>query len=94
MTHSLTRDPIYALQLLLAGSPRAFPLLLGMGLRSFSMSPSFVPVIHTLAAHVSVTEAKWVLAKVMKLKTSREIHSVMDDFVLRVCPEVGPLLIS
>src|SRR5215510_6711411 len=33
----------------MAGSPRAFVLLFGMGLRSFSMSPAFVPIIKELA---------------------------------------------
>ncbi len=45
----------------MAGSTRAFVLLLGMGLRSFSMSPAFLPSIKELAHHVNVPQAEWIL---------------------------------
>ena len=41
----------------MAGSPRAFPLLLGMGLRSFSMSSSFIPAIRDFTAQVLESES-------------------------------------
>lgn len=78
----------------MAGSPRAFPLLLGMGLRSFSMSSSFIPAIRDLAAHVSVPAAETVLTEAMGLDTSKEIHKLMDNYVLHVCPELSPYLIA
>ncbi len=65
-----------------------------MGLRSFSMSSSFIPAIRDLAAHVSVSEAESILARALVLKTSKEIHQLMDDFVLSVRPELGPYLIA
>ena len=34
----------------MASAPRAFVLLFGMGLRSFSMSPAFIPTIKELTA--------------------------------------------
>ena len=37
----------------MAGQPRSFLLLFGMGLRRFSMSPAFVPTIKELAAHLT-----------------------------------------
>ena len=37
----------------MAGSPRAFVLLFGMGLRSFSMSPAFIPTIKELTSHLT-----------------------------------------
>ena len=40
----------------MAGSPRAFVLLFGMGLRSFSMSPAFIPTIKELT-HAPDTRA-------------------------------------
>src|SRR6185436_8784298 len=42
----------------MAGQPRSFVLLFGMGLRSFSMSPSFVPSIKELASHLTVEQAR------------------------------------
>ena len=78
----------------MAGSPRAFPLLLGIGLRSFSMSSSFIPAIHDLVSHLTVPEAETVLAQALTLRTSKEIHDLMDDFVLHVRPDYAPLLIA
>ena len=34
-------------------APRAFVLLFGMGLRSFSMSPAFIPTIKELTSHLT-----------------------------------------
>lgn len=78
----------------MAGSPRAFPLLLGMGLRSFSMSPAFIPVIRDLARHVKLAEAKDILAATLELRTPSEIQELLDDYVGRVRPEVVPLLLN
>ena len=40
------------------GNPAAFVLLLGMGLRSFSMSPAFVPSIKELATQLTVAPSR------------------------------------
>ncbi len=40
----------------MAGRPRAVVLLFGMGLRSFSMSPAFIPTIKELITHLDVRE--------------------------------------
>ena len=42
----------------MAGMPSAFVLLLGMGLRSFSMSSSFIPSIKDLASHLTIPHAE------------------------------------
>ena len=65
----------------MAGSPRAFPLLLAMGLRSFSMSPAFIPVIRDLAGRLSCTDAGEMLKEVLQLRSSSEIHHVMDSHI-------------
>jgi phosphotransferase system enzyme I (PtsI) len=71
----------------MAGSPRALPLLLGMGLRSFSMSTAFIPTIGELARHISIADAEAILADTMKLKTPTEIQTRLDQFVRDVCPD-------
>ena len=48
----------------MAGQPRAFVLLLGMGLRSFSMSPAFIPLIKDLTSHVTIADAEAILQDV------------------------------
>src|SRR4030095_10663494 len=49
----------------MAGQPRAFVLLFAMGLRSFSMSPAFIPSMKELAAHLTLESARLVLRKGM-----------------------------
>lgn len=72
----------------MAGSPRAFVLLVGMGLRSFSMSPAFIPTIKELASHLTDVRARAILAKAMKLKTTGEVNKYMADQVGKLAPNL------
>src|SRR4030095_14910367 len=54
----------------MAGQPRAFLLLFAMGLRSFSMSPAFIPSMKELAAHLTEEIARKVLRKALTLRTT------------------------
>ncbi len=75
----------------MAGQTRAFVLLLGMGLRSFSMSPSFVPSIKELASHVHQSHAEWVLQRAMKLKTTEQVKRFMSAQVKQLAPNLALL---
>ena len=72
----------------MAGSPRSFVLLFGMGLRSFSMSPAFIPTIKDLLSQLTVKRAQGVLRKVMEMKTMAKI----DRFMARQIAEIAPNL--
>lgn len=78
----------------MAGSPRAFPLLLGMGLRNFSMSPAFIPMIRDLAAHVTITDGQHLLDKTLKLRTPGDIQKLLDDYIAKVCPDAVAWLLN
>jgi phosphotransferase system enzyme I (PtsI) len=78
----------------MAGSPRALPILLGMGLRSFSMSPAFIPTIRDLARHVKVSEAENLFAASVTLHTPSEIQTLLDDYLRRIRPEIVPFLLN
>ncbi len=72
----------------MAGRPRAFALLLGMGLRYFSMSPSFVPSIKELAQHLTVPMAQRILAKAMTLKTTAQVKRYTVEQLARIAPDL------
>lgn len=72
----------------MAGRPRAFALLLGMGLRNFSMSPAFIPSIKDLASHVAVSNAKSILSAALKLKTTEQVKR----YVTRQLEQLAPNL--
>ena len=75
----------------MAGQTRAFILLLGMGLRSFSMSPAFVPSMKELAAKVSKPRAEWILKRALKLKTTAHVNRFMSEQVRELAPDLSLL---
>jgi len=72
----------------MAGSPRAFVLLLGMGLRSFSMSPAFIPTIKELAAHLTIEAAESTLHRALRLKTTGQINRLMAKTIAEIAPNL------
>jgi phosphotransferase system enzyme I (PtsI) len=75
----------------MSGQPRAFLLLLGMGLRQFSMSPAFVPSIKELASHVTVEEARALVKSVLNLRTTDEVKEFMADQLTKIAPDLRML---
>jgi phosphotransferase system enzyme I (PtsI) len=62
----------------MAGQPRSVLVLFGLGLRRFSMSPAFIPMIKSLLASVSTPQAERFAHQVLQLKTSEEIRSYLN----------------
>jgi phosphotransferase system enzyme I (PtsI) len=73
----------------MAGMPSAFVLLLGMGLRSFSMSPAFIPSIKDLASHLTLNQAQLILKQAMSLRT----HGHIRRYVRKRIAEIAPNLV-
>ena len=78
----------------MAGQPRAFVLLLGMGLRRFSMSPAFVPSIKQLASQISTEEAEQIVTSVMKFKTTAQVKKFMTRVIEQIAPNLKMLAID
>jgi phosphoenolpyruvate-protein kinase (PTS system EI component) len=72
----------------MAGRPRCFLPLLGMGLRRFSMSPAFVPTIKELARCTSVELAHQTAARVQRLRTFKQVRQYLTKMTQQVCPNV------
>jgi len=72
----------------MAGTPKAFILLLGMGLRRFSMSPAFIPSIKQLASQISVHDAQQIVQSVMKLKTTSQVKKFMARQIEQIAPNL------
>jgi phosphotransferase system enzyme I (PtsI) len=67
----------------MAGQAQACVLLLGMGLRSFSMSPAFVPYVKEMMRHVSIEDAKRIAEHALTLKTTGRVsHYVKSQLKL------------
>jgi phosphotransferase system enzyme I (PtsI) len=78
----------------MAGQPRTFVLLLGMGLRSFSMSAAFIPTIKDLAAHFTIAQAEELARHAMDLKTTGLVKRYLDGQIRRMAPNVAALDIA
>jgi phosphoenolpyruvate-protein phosphotransferase (PTS system enzyme I) len=75
----------------MAAQPRSFVLLLGMGLRSFSMSPAFVPSMKDLAARVTTAQARELLQRALRMKTTMRIKHFMRDQLQQIAPNMSLL---
>jgi phosphotransferase system enzyme I (PtsI) len=72
----------------MAGLPRAYVLLFGMGLRKFSMSPAFIPSIKELTHRLTKRRAEVILQRASRFKTSRQIIEFMGKQVHEICPSL------
>ena len=75
----------------MAGAPRAFVLLFGMGLRSFSMSPAFIPMIKDLTRHLTRKRAEKVLKRALEIKTTAGIQRFMAAQIAEIAPNLEML---
>lgn len=75
----------------MAGQPRAFVLLFAMGLRSFSMSPAFIPSMKELAAHLTEEIARRVLRKALTLRTTAAVKRYMAEQLALIAPNLAML---
>jgi phosphoenolpyruvate-protein phosphotransferase (PTS system enzyme I) len=78
----------------MAGLPQALAVLLGMGLRRFSVSPAVVPTVKEVAHHLTIPLAAELLQRALKLKTTRQIQSMLKAQLLAIAPNLGPILMQ
>jgi phosphotransferase system enzyme I (PtsI) len=70
----------------MSGSPTYTMLLLGLGLRQFSVAPSAIPEIKNVVRHVTLEQCQGVADKVMKMENAREIKSYLNGELRRRLP--------
>jgi len=73
----------------LAGEPLAAPILLGLGLDEFSMSPPMVPVIKQIIRNLSAEEMKDLAVEALKLETPDEIKGLIKERVPFITDLIG-----
>ena len=65
----------------LAGEPLAAPILLGLGLDEFSMSPPMVPVVKQILRCLNAKEMKPLAEQALQLETPQEIQQFVKEKV-------------
>ena len=76
----------------MASQPAAFALLLGMGLRRFSMSPAYIPSIKELASQLSIEQSQSILKRALRERETRKIVRMVNEQLFEIVPNLGPLL--
>lgn len=64
----------------LAGDSQFIPLLIGLGLRSLSVPPHFVPSVKHQIRNLSVEETREVASEILKMDESKAILQRLDEF--------------
>jgi phosphoenolpyruvate-protein kinase (PTS system EI component) len=73
----------------MAGRPRCFLPLFGMGLSRLSMSPAFVPPLKEMVRRTTLPEARKIAKRVLHMKTSGEIRGYLTRRTRHICPNVA-----
>jgi len=66
----------------LAGEPKAIPLLLGLGLDEFSMTPTAIPQAKQIIRSLAVDQTRKIAQRVLTLSTAAEVNQYLEE-VLR-----------
>jgi phosphoenolpyruvate-protein kinase (PTS system EI component) len=75
----------------MAGRLRLALPLLGMGLRSFSMSPALIPTLKEMIRRTPLTAAQQACNEVLQMKTVNEIRDYLTSKTREFWPEVSLL---
>ena len=73
----------------MAGSPIYCELLLGMGLRQFSMAPKDIPEIKRIVRRTSIKRCESIARKVMRFDADRQVLNYLRDKLREIDPESG-----
>jgi phosphotransferase system enzyme I (PtsI) len=76
----------------MASNPAAFTLLLGMGLRRFSMSPAYIPSMKELAKQLTLEQSRHILKRALRERETRKISRMVHEQVLEWAPNLEPIL--
>jgi phosphoenolpyruvate-protein phosphotransferase len=75
----------------MAGRPRCFLPLFGMGLRRLSMSPAFIPPMKELIRRTTLAVAEDIVRRVARMHTTGEVRGYLTRKVRQICPNVALL---
>lgn len=76
----------------MCGNPLYTMLLLGLGLRSLSVTPMAIPEVKRVCRSVSIDQCNQLTARVMELESARDVKNLLRDELSRVLPDQPILL--
>jgi phosphotransferase system enzyme I (PtsI) len=73
----------------MSGEPLYTMLLLGMGMRQFSVTPQNIPEIKNVIRSITLDDARRVAEEALKLETARDATNYLREQYRRVFPEAA-----
>ena len=73
----------------MSGNPSYTMLLLGLGLRHFSVAPAALPEIKNICRRVTMAECKEVAGRVAAMENARDITNYLREELKRRVPGFG-----
>ncbi|MFO0428334.1 MAG: phosphoenolpyruvate--protein phosphotransferase [Planctomyces sp.] len=72
----------------MSSDPRFIPLLLGLGLRSLSVTPHAIPRLKEVVRNVSIAEAERISLHACELDLARDVEHFLLGELSRLCPDL------
>jgi phosphotransferase system enzyme I (PtsI) len=72
----------------MCGNPMYTMLLLGMGLRSLSVTPAAIPEIKQVCRRVSIDSCERVAARALKMESARDVRAFLKEELAKALPEL------
>jgi phosphoenolpyruvate-protein phosphotransferase (PTS system enzyme I) len=72
----------------LASEPEYIMLLLGMGVRTFSLAPPMIPEVKQVIRSVSIDRCNQIARKVLTMNSHRQVENFLRDATRKVLPEM------
>jgi phosphotransferase system enzyme I (PtsI) len=73
----------------MSGNPTYTMLLLGLGLRQFSVAPSVIFEIKNVCRHVTIEQCQAVAKRAMSMENARDIRSYLKEELRKHVPQLG-----
>jgi phosphotransferase system enzyme I (PtsI) len=72
----------------MSGNPQYTMLLLGLGLRTLSVTPAAIPEIKQVCRRVSIAACQRVAERALELESARDVRTYLKEELTRVLPEM------
>ena len=72
----------------MSGMPVYIPLLLGLGLRGFSVPPSSIPEVKRICRSVSISQCREIADQAMNMEDAHQINQYLAKELQKIAPEL------
>ena len=73
----------------MSGSPTYTMLLIGLGLRNFSVTPSAIPEIKRVCRSVTLDQCQNVAQRVLAMESARDVKMYLKEELRKIVPELA-----